>query len=128
MIFNFKSAYEHKNLTASKFHAYHKNAHDLYVLLNSFLINTLEAISHQDMLSCLRNWQTLIHDQNDKVKFMLKHYLEMNAELNQKTTSSSQKATTICERCHLDIRKVNINEVKDCLENEYMGTLERIIA
>jgi hypothetical protein len=76
----------------------------------------------------LRNWQTLIHDQNDKVKFMLKHSLEMNAELNQTTTSFTKKATTICERCNLDIRKVNIKEVKDCLENEYMGTLERIIA
>lgn len=62
MIFHFKSAYEHKNLTASEFHAYYKNAHDLYILLNSFLINTFEVISQQDMLSCLRNWQSLIHD------------------------------------------------------------------
>lgn len=75
MIFHFKSAYEYKNLTATEFHAYHKNAHDLYILLSSFLINTYEVISHQDMLSCLRNWQTLIHDQNDKVKSMLKNYL-----------------------------------------------------
>jgi hypothetical protein len=52
----------------------------------------------------------------------------MNAELNQKSTSFTQKVTTICERCRLDTRKVNIEEVRDCLENEYMGTLERIIA
>jgi hypothetical protein len=45
MIFQFKSAYEHKNLTAPEFHAYHKNAHDLYILLNSFLINTFEVVS-----------------------------------------------------------------------------------
>jgi hypothetical protein len=108
MIFQFKSGYEHKNLTASEFHTYHKNTHDLYILLNSFLINTFEAISQQGMLSCLRNWQTLIHDQNDKVKYMLRNYLEMDAELNQKSTAFTQKATTICERCHLDMRKINI--------------------
>lgn len=59
---------------------------------------------------------------------MLKNYQEMNAELNQKSKSFNQNATTICKRCDLDMRKVNIEEVKDCLENEYMGTLERMIA
>ncbi len=77
--------------------------------------NTFDVLSRKDMIGCLRNWESLVYDQSEKTKCMLKNYIELDSKMQERSTSIATKATTTCERCYLNMRKVNVEEVRNCL-------------